>query len=193
MGEGDRHITLLRMVHIDNVPHILEHGITHRDSSAANSDYAQIGDRSLITTRSTLKVDVNNGDLFAMDTTTICLGDYIPFYFGSRMPMLYVMQKGGNFVKAPIDPSDIIYIVTSVQLIANAGLVFYFSDGHPVDKGIGIYESSYVSSIEDLLDFDAIKEEYWGGEDNIKVKRKKQAEFLVGSNLPVDLIRGYVC
>jgi hypothetical protein len=44
-----------------------------------------------------------------------------------------------------------------------------------------------------LLDWKAIKSDYWGGAENLNVKRKKQAEFLVASDLPVETIRGYVC
>ena len=37
-------IYLYRMVHIDNVPHILKNGITHRHSKNADTNYIQIGD-----------------------------------------------------------------------------------------------------------------------------------------------------
>jgi len=76
---------LYRMTHIQNVPHILTNGITHRNSPNANSKFTSIGDPSLITTR----------DCFVLDNGRL-LGDYVPFYFGTRSPMLYVIQKGFN-------------------------------------------------------------------------------------------------
>ena len=77
-------IYLYRMTHIDNVPHILLNGITHK----ANPNFTPIGDSSLIENRS---IFVLNNDKN--------LGDCIPFYFYVRMPMLYVIQKSYNGVK----------------------------------------------------------------------------------------------
>lgn len=43
---------LYRMTHIDNIPHILQYGITHVSSPNANTNYVPIGDESLISNRS---------------------------------------------------------------------------------------------------------------------------------------------
>lgn len=72
---------LYRIIHIENISHVLHYGITHRNSTNANRNFIVIGDSSIITTR-TGKV-LKNGKL---------LGDYIPFYFGYRLLMLYVIQ-----------------------------------------------------------------------------------------------------
>ncbi|NJL14149.1 MAG: DUF4433 domain-containing protein [Microscillaceae bacterium] len=47
------------MTHIENIPHILQNGITHRTSANANSDFVAIGGSSLISTRSNFLL--NNG------------------------------------------------------------------------------------------------------------------------------------
>jgi hypothetical protein len=80
---------IYRMTHILNIPHILKYGITHKASSYANTHYVPIGDTSLINTRSSKQVQVTNGNILA-EGVVITLGDFIPFYFGVRMPMLYV-------------------------------------------------------------------------------------------------------
>jgi hypothetical protein len=77
-------INIYRMTHIENIPHILQYGITHRNSPNANPDYVTVGDKSLIDKRNTKQVSIENDG-------TIVLGDFIPFYFGVRMPMLYVI------------------------------------------------------------------------------------------------------
>ena len=51
---------LYRMIHIENVPHILEHGVTHVSSAHTNKSYKTIGDNSIISTR-------NNFDLPNLD------------------------------------------------------------------------------------------------------------------------------
>src|SRR5690606_35780976 len=114
-------IRLFRMTHIDNVPHILLHGITHRASPLHNPDYVAIGDGSIITTR-------------AMRTLTNgkSLGQHIPFYFWGRMPMLYVIQHGYNGVQVT-NPADIVYCLSRVSLIIEHGLPFMFTDGHAID------------------------------------------------------------
>ena len=84
------------MTHIENIPHILQYGITHSSSSNANPDFKPIGDSSLISTRNDFVL--NNGRY---------LGEYIPFYFAVRTPMLYVIQHGFNMV-APTKAEDIV-------------------------------------------------------------------------------------
>ncbi len=65
---------IYRMTHIDNIPHILRHGITHRDSVNADPSYIPIGDTSIIDKRMKLIRETVAGE-------KISLGDFIPFYF----------------------------------------------------------------------------------------------------------------
>ncbi len=97
-------VKIYRMTHIENIPHILEYGITHRNSPNTNPNFRNIGDISLIETRVHKNVRIDNGDIFSNNDKTITLGDYIPFYFGIKMPMLYVTQQGGNFVEEATNP-----------------------------------------------------------------------------------------
>jgi hypothetical protein len=120
------------MTHILNIPHIVVHGITHRTSSHANSHYVPIGDVSLISTRSSKEVQVSNGNVLTVGEI-ITLGDFIPFYFGVRMPMLYVVQNGGNFVVQATLPENIVYLTCLLSDIARSGYSYYFSDGHAMD------------------------------------------------------------
>ncbi|WP_423786508.1 DarT ssDNA thymidine ADP-ribosyltransferase family protein [Hoylesella timonensis] len=79
-----------RIVHIDNIPYILEHGIVNAAKSTKKDDsYISIGDESLIEVR-------RNQNIIHTES---CIGDYIPFYFGPRTPMLYTIQHGYNGVK----------------------------------------------------------------------------------------------
>lgn len=78
---------LFRMTHIENIPHILQHGIVRLSSATADPGFVPIGDSRVIDVRK--KVLLKNGQT---------LGEYIPFYFGPRMPMLYVIQNGFNSV-----------------------------------------------------------------------------------------------
>ncbi|UYQ92666.1 DUF4433 domain-containing protein [Chitinophaga horti] len=168
------------MTHIRNVPHILKHGITHVASTNANPQYVPIGDDSLIATRKDFILD--NGTL---------LGSYIPFYFGARMPMLYVIQRGFNMVTATL-PADIVYCITSVYEIEQLGIDYVFTDGHSVNSFSLQYDRGNVDRILDLVDWDAVSSKYWNREDDLDLKRRKEAEFLVRQDIPVSAILGYI-
>ncbi len=172
-------IFLYRITHIENIPHILTHGITHKSSINANPVFRSIGDESLIETRNDKKVIVDNGDLLSESAASITLGNFIPFYFGVRMPMLYVIQVGGNFVTNRTHPSDIVYIACSLKSIIDGGLSFYLSDGHATDHLSVFYNSEKVDKIGEIISWEAVKTRYWAGQDNLNTKREKQAEFLV--------------
>ncbi|MFO8022328.1 MAG: DUF4433 domain-containing protein [Perlabentimonas sp.] len=187
-------IYVYRITHIDNISHILKYGITHKNSPNANSEYRNIGDISLINTRDNRTIYVDNGDFeFEANTTQIVLGDYIPFYFGIRMPMLYVAQHGGNFVEQATPASEIIYLACSLNKIILRGLNFYFTDGHATDGMTSFYDKTKINELVDIIDWSAVKSYYWGGNENLNVKRKKQAELLVAQDLAPELITGIVC
>jgi hypothetical protein len=173
-------IYLYRMTHIANVPHILLHGITHRTSANANPDFSPIGDPSLISTR----------DGFLLDNGRT-LGEYIPFYFGARMPMLYVIHHGLNGVKK-LPSSEIVYCVTSVSSVIKTGLEFVFTNGHAVDKFSSQYSKEDLNNIENILDMNAIKAKYWKVDDDLDLKRRKEAEFLIAADLPIDAVLGFI-
>lgn len=186
-------IKVYRIIHIDNIPHVLQHGITSKNSLNKNSKFIAIGDASLIDTRSSKQVSVNNGDFSTYGTPLITLGDFIPFYFGVKMPMLYVIQDGGNFVKRATPPSDIVYIVCSISLIVKFNEDYYFSDGHATDNFTTFYDSSKINDLITIVDWTAVKSSYWGGQENLNTKRKKQSEFLVSCDLPASFIVGFGC
>jgi hypothetical protein len=171
---------LFRMTHIENIPHILQNGITHTTSEYANPDFVPIGDGSLITTRN--KFILNNGTR---------LGEYIPFYFGVRTPMLYVVQNGFNLV-APTSAENIVYCVSSVQKIIDLQLDFVFTDGHAVDGFSSQYTVADIQNIDTILDKNAINAKYWKDENDLDKKRRKEAEFLVLGDISLHAILGYI-
>ena len=168
------------MTHIENIPHILQNGITHTTSEYANPDFVPIGDSSLITTRN--KFILNNGTR---------LGEYIPFYFGVRTPMLYVVQNGFNLV-APTSAENIVYCVSSVQKIIDLQLDFVFTDGHAVDGFSSQYTVADIQNIDTILDKNAINAKYWKDENDLDKKRRKEAEFLVLGDISLHAILGYI-
>lgn len=173
-------IHLFRMVQIENISHVLKYGITHKASPNANKNFAPIGDSSIINTRIDFVIPNRKK-----------LGDYIPFYFGVRMPMLYVIQNGFNGVSC-IDPEKIVYCVSCVEEIINHNLPYIFTDGHAVNGLTSFYTNNNISNIETLVDFKAVKAKYWRNENDLDLKRRKEAEFLVENDIPLSAIIGWI-
>jgi hypothetical protein len=167
------------MTHVENIPHILQHGITHINSPDRNPAYVPIGDGSLIANRENFIM--HNG---------LRLGDYIPFYFGTRMPMLFVIHNGFNNVKKTAS-EQIIYCITSVFAIVDHQLEFVYTDGHGVDELTGFFGSDTVADILDHIDKAAIDRKYWRDDKDLDLKRRKEAEFLVRNDIPIGAILGY--
>ena len=107
------------------------------------------------------------------------------------MPMLYVIQKGYNGV--PVTPAkDIVYCISSVQKVVDHNLPFVFTDGHAVDGLSGFYEQKDLPNIDQILDKKAIDATYWHKDDDLDLKRRKEAEFLVETDIPATAIIGWV-
>ena len=175
---------IYRMTHIGNIPHILQYGITSHNSPNKNPNYINIGDTTLISARDSLTVDVE-GKLTD-------LKDFIPFYFGTRMPMLHIIQNGFNNVKKT-PPEDIVYIKCSIQDVIRQKVDYIFSDGHAKNAFTLFYSEKSINDIDNIVDMKAVKNSYWGGEENLDVKRKKQAEFLVKGDIPANCIKMFGC
>ncbi len=186
-------IYIYRMTHIDNIPNILTNGITHKNSPNSNPNFIPIGDVSLIDTRATKRVSIDNGDILNFNALSIILGDFIPFYFGIKMPMLYVIQNGGNFVQKATPAENIIYLACPINNIIQSGGVYYFSDGHATDSLSSFYDNTKINELPDIIDWNSIRAPFWGGQENLNIKRKKQAEFLVSDDIPANFIKGYCC
>lgn len=113
-------IWLYRTTHIENLPHILRHGLVIASSPSADPNFRPIGDQSLIGVRKDLDAPNPPGGKFS---------EYIPFYLGHRSPMLYQIATGYEGVEK-IPQSDIVYVVVNHDCIVQNGLDWFYTDGH---------------------------------------------------------------
>ena len=173
-------VYVYRMTHIENIPHIIQNGITHKNSANSNPNYKVIGDNSLISSRDILKTPIGKK-----------LGDYIPFYFGMRTPMLYVIQNGFNGVNT-LSPEKIVYCVTSLKKILDSNLRFVYTDGHATDSFTKFYTPQDLLEIEDQIDFTATNAKYWIKDDDLDFKRRKEAELLIEEDIPFETFLGFI-
>lgn len=170
-------IWLFRLIHIQNLLHILEHGLHTMHSNHADPDFLSIGDLSLINYRKEeMDVPIEPYGRFS---------EYIPFYLGTRQPMLYKIATGWEEVEQHTQ-DDIIYLVSTIDLVEADNLPYVFTDGHARAK-----ITSFYNSRNDLnkLDWEAIHSRDWKNtaEDPDRMNRK-QSEFMVKDHVPVECI-----
>ena len=172
------------MTHVENIPHILINGITHQHSENSNKNYIPIGAGDLISKRESVLLQNGNA-----------LGDYTPFYFGPRMPMLYVIKLGSQSVRYnlnQISSEDIIYCITSIEQVRAHKLDFVFSDGHAISDLTDFFDETNIEEILNIIDQKAINARYWRDENDLDLKRRKEAEFLILGDIPSSAILGFV-
>lgn len=177
---GNKLTYAFRMVHISNIPHILEHGFVHKNSPYASKNYIPIGDTSVIEKR------IQRNILGSKS-----LNDYIPFYFGPRTPMLYVVQKGYNGVQQH-PPEDIVYCVIRIQDIINHKISCCFSDGHALTYITRFYDQDKLQDIDNYIKLGDVYAEQWQIEEDRDLKRRKEAELLLEDEIPFSYIKGFV-
>lgn len=171
-------IWVYRMIHYQNLDYILQNGIYYRNSTNFDPNYVNIGSTQIVTHRDKVQVKCYPGTI---------VNAYVPFYFGTRTPMLYKIKTGNGVPRRPQD--EIIYLACNFKEISESGLQWCFTDGNAART-----ITEFYNSIDDLdkLDFHSIQSTEWtdnnsdGDHDRM---RKKHSEFLVKDHVPVELIR----
>ena len=149
-------------------------------SPKASDGYVQIGDGVVIAKRHTLP---NSGD--------VDLRQFIPFYLGPRSPMLYVIQKGYNRVTC-FHPSELGYCIVRLSDIFEQDIECMFTDGHAFSAITRYYTREYLGKIDDYVKREDVYAQFWNVEDDIDLKRRKEAELLIKTELPAKYIKGFV-
>ncbi len=168
-----------RITHIDNIPHLMKYGITSRHSANKNDNYVTIGDSQIIGIRNDT---LPNG---------LILSEYIPFYFGPRSPMLYVIQHGYNNVRRQ-NPENIVYCVIRLSDLIENDIDCVFCDGHALDAYTEFYDKSHLKNIDNLIKYEDVYAKYWNSDSDLDLKRRKEAELLIKTDLSPKYIRGFV-
>jgi hypothetical protein len=113
------------------------------------------------------------------------VGEYVPFYFAVRSPMLFAINSGG--VEGYKDgEKPVVYLRSTVEAVQIAGLRWVFTEGHA--------DMNFTDFFDDLKDLDKVdwplmRAKYWNDtNDDPDRKRRRQAEFLVHKFFPWELI-----
>jgi hypothetical protein len=170
---------LFHITDIANLPRILQSGYIFSDAILKNPlvkpthqiGYAHIKERRL-----------NEYRVPCVENKFV--GEFVPFYYCPRSPMLFVINKGGT--GKPVGYQDnIVHLRTTVGDALLLNQPWAIADGNA-----GAAHALFSKKIEDLdgLDWPLINSNSWGGKTHYK-----SAEFLVLNQIPWTSIREIGC
>lgn len=179
-GDGAPDRRLFRIVHVDNLPTLLRRGGLHAPNAtpADGLPYRTIHNTDVQAGRSVRRIPCGPRGT---------VHDYVPFYFGPLSVMLLNLHTG-RVPGYTEGQRPIVYLVSSIARVNAAGRPWVFSDGH----GLAALTSWYDDPDRlTEVDWEIVGARYWADrpEDNDR-QRRKQAEFLVWSDLPWSAVAG---
>lgn len=171
-------IYLYHITDIDNLPSILGAGGLLSDSHVNGANTEVIG-YSNIKARRMQDIRVPCcGNRF--------VGEFVPFYFCPRSPMLYSVNRGNTGRQLGCQRT-IVHLVTSMAHAVGLNKGWAFSNGNA-----GAYHADFFGDLSELdqLDWEIINSTDWGGDLR---RHKKAAEFLVADSFDWSAIRAIGC
>lgn len=115
------------------------------------------------------------------------VGEYVPFYFAPRSPMLFRIQRGG-VEDVSSDPARLVYVVSSTEAVLEAGHAYVFTDGNAAAAFTDFHDDA--EQLGDLVDWQLMKATQWANTaDDPDRRRRRGAEFLIHEALPFELVQ----
>lgn len=173
---------IFRIVHVDNVPWILDHdGLHCRNWPEQNPDYIDIGNPELIHKRSRHRVPISPSGTLA---------DFVPFYFTPFSIMMFNIKTGYGGVPRR-ENRDIVIFVSSIHHLRGLGLPFVFTNQHAY-----AVDTEYFAETADLsrIDWPLLQSRNFKTDDTDPGKQLRyQAEALVLRHVPLAGLQGLGC
>lgn len=169
-----------RIVHCDNLPWILDHGLHCANSRLKDPGYVQIGNPDLIEHRRAKPVPIAPGG---------SLADYVPFYFTPFSPMLLNIITGRNVARR--QKHELCILVSSLPRLRDLDIPFVFTDRHAY-----LAKARFSSDLNDLawIDWPRLQARIFRRDpDDPERFERYEAEALVHAHLPVTALLGVVC
>jgi hypothetical protein len=172
---------IFRIVHRDNVPWILDHGLHCKNANVLDPNFVEIGNPDLISKRDKHAV---------ASPPSGTLSDYIPFYFTPFSPMMYNIKTGWGGIRQR-NNDEIVIMVSSLRTLKARNIPFLFTDRHAYLAAAQLY--SDLTRL-DQIDWDMLqRRDFRSDPEDPSKKERYQAEALVHRHLPVDALAGLVC
>jgi len=176
MNFAPHQILIYHITDLENLPGVLRDGVLQCDATMAKRTPMVIG-YSHIKERRLREIKV-----------PCCahrfVGEFVPFYFCARSPMLFTINKGRTGRPEGCQ-STVLHLVSTLAIGIELGRPWAISDGNA-----GAFHTSFFTDIGALngLDWTAIRATDWRGKTH-----EKQAEFLVADFFPWNGVQQIGC
>ncbi len=166
-----------RITHVVNLPWLLTNGLHCANGAAFDPKFVAIGNRELIDKRARRQVPIPPGGT---------LGDYVPFYFTPKSPMLFNIKTGySGIVLRP--NQEIAILVSSCQVMRNKGVSMLFTDRHAY-TATAVWSGDH-SDLSEMIDWDILRGHDFARDDRYPDKMERyQAEALIHRYVPPDAL-----
>jgi len=172
---------IFRLIHCDNLPWILDHGLHAKNGGKTDPNYRNIGNPDLIDKRSRRAVPIPPGGT---------LSDYVPFYFTPFSIMMLNIKTGYGGVRH-VPNREIAILVSSLRRIQELGIPFVFTNQHAYPAA-----AEYFNDLADLdrIDWPLLQSrDFRHDPDDPGRKERYQAEALIWKHVPLDALLGICC
>lgn len=172
-------IQIFHFTHLRNLAGIIQGGL-RSDAGCRREGLTEveIGSVSIRERRLQLPVgDVGPGG---------CVGDYVPWYFGPRSPMMFALSRNNYEFQEGFD--EVVYLVSTVPTIVAMGGAWIASD-----RNAALALAEFVDAQADLpghISWEVISARYWP--DYTDGADLRAAEFLVHESVPWRAVEGIV-
>lgn len=171
---------IFHFTRVEHLTTIIEHGLLS-DALAANHLQIEVGNRGIKAQRARRPVPIEPGGL---------VGDYVPFYFAPRSPMMYAIHRG-NVPTYGQGCGRLVYLVSSLERLWGAGFEPLGTDRNAVLDIAAFHREP--QAIIDGVDWPLMSATYWSNTpDDPERRERRQAECLVHQRVPWKLIDSVV-
>ncbi|GAB3015430.1 hypothetical protein GCM10011376_06020 [Nocardioides flavus (ex Wang et al. 2016)] len=135
----------------------------------------EVGNTDVKSLRGRRSVPVHPGGVVA---------DYVPFYYATRSPMLYVIERGG--VPSYIEGTDrIIYLGTTLERVAELGLDPVLTDRNAALRVAAFHRWADGEPEDSFIDWPLMKATMWNSDaEHPDRMERRMAECLVYDTVP---------
>ena len=170
---------IFRIVHLDNIPWLLDHGLHCANSAVQDPHFVPIGNTDVISRRATRQIEVSPGGT---------ISDYVAFYFTPSSLMLFNILTGFQVPKKSKD--EIVILVSSLHRLASRGIDFVLTDRNAVLKTAQF--SNDIARLDWINWQDLQNRDFRVDPNRPDKKERYMAEVLVYQHLPRESLLGMV-
>ena len=168
-------VEIHHFTHLRNLPGIIAGGL--RSDAACRAEgltQVDVGSSAIRQRRLSLPVDCGPGG---------CVGDYVPFYFAPRSPMMYTLGRNNYEYQQGFD--DVVYLTTTLNDLIATGIGWVASDRNAA-LNLASFTDDY-SSLDGHVRWDVMRMTYWS--DVPAGADLRMAELLAHDRVPWAVIR----